>query len=72
MTTIHLNRRGDYYNAYHQDATDLSDILGDVALTVLGGAKVAAIPRHALLDVLDVVTAAGHSVKINRVLRAAA
>ena len=66
MLTVNLEKRGDYYMAWHQDARDIRDVLGDVVLMKSGGADTIGIPAHALDEHVVALNQAGVTVKINR------
>ncbi len=63
--TIHFDFRGDYYQAFHQDADDAAVVL-NVVVNKLGGAKTIGIPKHAIQSAIEELNAAGYSVKFNR------
>lgn len=65
MLTVHLEKRGDFYMAFHQDARDIKGALSDIVLTKSGGASCVGIPAHALESHVADLNERGISVKIN-------
>jgi len=65
MLTVNIEKRGDFYMAWHEDARDIKKALGDIVLTTVGGADTIGIPAHALESHVAALNAAGISVKIN-------
>lgn len=65
MKTVHMEKRGDFYMSWHQDARDIAAALGDIVVTKSGGADTVGIPAHGLEEVLAALNELGISVKIN-------
>ena len=65
MLTVNIEKRGDFYMAWHKDAQDIKSALKDVTLMKSGGADTIGIPAHALEQHVSDLNALGISVKIN-------
>lgn len=65
MLTVHIEKRGDFYMAFHQDARDIKHAIGDITLIKSNGADAIGIPAHALEQHVDELNRKGISVKIN-------
>lgn len=65
MKTVNLEKRGDYYDAWHQDARDIQAALGDIVLLKCGGADMIGIPAHGLEQHIADLNGKRISVKIN-------
>lgn len=65
LPTIHFDLRGDYYNAFHQDARDAASVL-EMTLVKLGGADVIGVPKHMIQCAIESLNDAGFAVKFNR------
>ncbi len=65
MLTVNMEKRGDFYFSWHQDARDIAAALGDVVVTKSGGADTVGIPAHDLEPTLSDLNGKGISVKIN-------
>lgn len=62
---INLERRGEYYMAWHQDARDIKEVVPNRTLFKTAGADTIGIPVHLLEEIVHVLNKAGISVKIN-------
>jgi DNA mismatch repair ATPase MutS len=69
MTTIHVEKHGDFYNAYNRDAEDLVRSL-EITLTKRDGMPMASIPAHNVEHCINVLNADGFNVCFNRPIRA--
>lgn len=64
MATVCLEKRGDFYMAFHQDARDIYQSLPDVVLLKSGGADAVSVPAHDLERTVSTLNNNGISVKI--------
>lgn len=65
MTTVHIEKRGDFYMAWHTDAREIHAALGDIVIQKSGGADTIGIPAHDLERTVSALNEKGFSVKIN-------
>ena len=68
MATIHLERMGDFYEAFNEDAKELAKTLG-ITLTKRRDIPMAGFPVRAAGDYISRLGEAGFTVTINRPIR---
>jgi DNA mismatch repair ATPase MutS len=68
---VFMEKRGDFYMSWHEDARDIAKALG-LVVTKSGGADTVGIPAHALDERVTSLNKLGISVKINGHLSALA
>lgn len=65
MLTVHIEKHGDFYEAYRVDAKHINKALPDTVICRNRGMECVVIPAHALETHVASLNAKGISVKIN-------